>query len=89
MKEYINRKLIEDGLMSNIIKPILEDGELKCYIGDYWFYFGGSEFESTSPSEIPFSIKVKEIKTVLDEFRKSEDTETEYKYYYYYLCENI
>lgn len=88
--KYITQKLIEDGLMAKVIIPKLEDGVLVCYIGDYWFYFGGSEFEHTDPNDIPFWILVNEIKYVLDDFYKfPEMFGDEYMYYYYYLCEHI
>ena len=88
--KYITKKMIEDGLMSKVIIPKLEEDGLKAQIGEYWFYFGGSEFEYTNPKSIPFSVLVDEIKEVLDDFRKYPDIfEDEYLYYYYFLCENI
>ncbi len=90
-QKIIVKKMIEDGLMAKAIIPKLEDSGLRAYIGDYWFYFGGSEFEFTDPKNIPFSILVEEIKIVLDSFRETSDEECrdEYLYYYDYLCENI
>lgn len=88
--KYIGRKMIEDGLMSKVIVPFLDEDGLKAQIGDYWFYFGGEEFEYTDPKDIPFDILVTEIKECLDDFYKhTELFEDEYLYYYYYLCENI
>ena len=88
--KYITKKMIEDGLMSKVIIPKLEKDGLVCCIGDYWFFFGGIEFEYTNPKDIPFSVLVNEIKEVLDDFYKhAEMFEDEYMYYYYYLCENI
>lgn len=90
MKEYIPKKMIEDGLMSKVIIPALEDGELVCHIGDYWFYIGGMELEYTDPKEIPFYVLVNKIKDTLDDFYRNPDMfKDEYLYYYYYLCENI
>ena len=89
LKEYIGRKMIEDGLMSKVIIPKLDDDGLKAYIGDYWFYFGGLEFEFTDPEDIPFDVLVEEIKLVLDDFYKLPKFETEYLYYYSILCERI
>ena len=87
---YINRKMIEDGLMAHIILPKLKDDGLKAYIGDYWFYFGGTEFEYTNPDDMPFGLLVEEIKECLDSFYECPEIyEYEYLYYYYYLCENI
>lgn len=88
--KYITKKLIEDGLMAKVIVPELSEGGLVCNIGDYWFYFGGSEFEYTNPKDISFSVLVNGIKTVLDDFYKHPEMfENEYMYYYYYLCEHI
>ena len=89
MDTYINKKLIEDGLMADVIRPVLDDEGLKAHIGDYWFYFGGTEFEYTEPDKIPFEILVSEIKSVLDEFQRLPEFNDEYMYYYSYLCENI
>lgn len=89
MNEYIGKKMIEDGLMSKVIIPELDNDGLKAHIGEHWFYFGGFEFEWTEPKNIPFDVLVEEIKSVLDEFRRLPDFQDEYLYYYYYLCENI
>lgn len=87
--QYICRKMIEDGLMAKVIVPKREDDGLKAYIGDYWFYFGGSEFEHENPEKMPFGLLVEEIKNVLDSFYEHQETADEYLYYYYFLCENI
>lgn len=88
--QYIGKKMIEDGLMSKIIIPFLDEEGLKVQIGEYWFYFGGSKFEYTDPKDIPFDILVNEIKECLDAFYECPEVyEDEYLYYYYYLCENI
>ena len=89
MPQYIETKMIEDGLMAKVIIPKLEADGLKAYIGDYWFYFGGAELECTEPKEIPFGLLVEEIKAVLNYFYTTEETKDEYLYYYYYLCEHI
>ena len=89
ISEVIVKKMIEDGLMAKAIVPKLEDGGLKAYIGEHWFYFGGSEFEFTDPKEIPFDVLVEEIKFVLDDFRSKPHFHDEYLYYFRYLCENI
>ena len=88
--KYIGKKMIEDGLMSKVIVPFLDEDGLKAQIGDYWFYFGGTEFEYTDTKDIPFGILVNEIKECLDAFYECPEVyEDEYLYYYYYLCENI
>jgi hypothetical protein len=75
-------------LKLKLIRPVLDD-ELKCYIGDYWFWFGGTEFEYIDPKEIPFDTLVNEIFEALNSFADTEDYEDEYNYYYYFLLEGI
>lgn len=88
--KYIGKTMIEYGLMSKVIMSFLDEDGLKAQIGDYWFYFGGTEFEYTDPKDIPFDILVDEIKECLDAFYECPKVyEYEYLYYYYYLCENI
>lgn len=90
MKHRITKKMIEDGLMSKVIIPKLEDDGLKVYIGDGWFYFGGLEFELTDPKDMSIWLIAEEIKEVLDDFYDCPEVyEDEYLYYYYYLCEHI
>lgn len=87
---FICKKMIEDGLMAKVIVPQLDNDGLKAQIGEYWFYFGGTEFEKTDPKDMSFELLVEEIKTVLDDFYKHPETfGDEYMYYYYYLSENI
>ena len=91
---YINEEMIRTGLIKFVIKPVLEEDELICKIGESWFYFGGTEFEYADPKDIEFDILVNEIKSVLDNFYDSvchgDNTyKDEYLYYYFYLCENI
>ena len=89
MKYRITEKMIQDGLMSKVIIPKLDDDGLKAYIGDYWFYFGGLEFEYTNPKDMSIWLIAEEIKVVLDDFYDWQEYEDEYLYYYYYLCEHI
>ena len=88
MKNKITKDMVENGLKLKLIRPVL-DGELKCYIGDYWFWFGGAEYEYTDPKEIPFDTLVNEIFEALNSFADTEDFEDEYNYYYYFLFEKI
>jgi hypothetical protein len=82
--------MIEDGLMAKVIIPKLEDDGLKAYIGDNWFYFGGSEFEYTDPKDMSIWLLAEEIKSALDSLDDVlEGNDGEYLYYYYYLCEMI
>lgn len=85
----ITNEMLKSGLSANIVVPKLTDNGLVCYIGEHWFYFGGSEFEYTDPKEIPFETLVEEIKIALDSFKECKDYETEYLYYYFYLTENL
>lgn len=88
----ITLDMIARGLKQGIIIPKVEGDGLKCYIGEYFFFFGGSEFEGIEElSEIPEDILPTEIKTVLDAFNASTNLhfEKEYMYYYYYLLENL
>lgn len=90
MKKIITKKMIEDGLMAKVIIPKLENDGLKAYIGDNWFYFGGSEFEYTDPKDMSIWLLAEEIKTALDSLDDVlEGNDGEYLYYYYYLCEMI
>ena len=90
MKKIITKKMIEDGLMAKVIIPKLEDDGLKAYIGDNWFYFGGSEFEYTDPKDMSIWLLAEEIKIALDSLDDVlEENDGEYLYYYYYLCAMI
>ena len=90
MENYINCKMVEDGLMAKVITAKLDGNDIMVTIGDGWFWINGDEFKWTDINDIPFSILVTEIKDALDDFYGHQDTfEDEYLYYYYYLCENI
>lgn len=91
-ENIITLEMIKEGLKQGLIIPKVEGDGLKCYIGEYFFYFGGSEFEGIEElSEIPKDVLPIEIRTALDAFNKTENREfeTEYMYYYYYLLENL
>lgn len=90
-ENIITLDMITLGLKQGIIIPKAEGDGLKCYIGDYWFYFGGLEFEYTDPKDVPEDVLPTEIKIALDAFIETENREfeTEYMYYYYYLLENL
>ena len=84
--KYITKKLIEDGLMANVITIKFKDGDSRCYIGDYWFNID-NEYDFTNA---PFGAKTERIKRVLDAFYECPDVfHDEYLYYYHYLCEHI
>lgn len=91
-ENIITLEMIKEGLKQGLIIPKVEGDGLKCYIGEYFFFFGGSEFEDVQElSEIPEDVLPIEIRTALNAFNKAEnhDFETEYMYYYYYLLENL
>ncbi len=91
-ENIITLEMIKMGLKQGLIIPKVEGDGLKCYIGEYFFFFGGSEFEGIEElSEIPKDVLPIEIRTALDGFNKPENREfeTEYMYYYYYLLENL
>lgn len=84
--KYITKKLIEDGLMANVITLKFKHGNTRCYIGDYWFNID-NEHDLTN---VPFSVKTERIKDILDAFWECPDMfGNEYLYYYYYLCKHI
>lgn len=87
MKKLITKKLIQEGLQRGLITPKLTDEGLKVFIGDNWFFFGGSEFECVEPSEISKDVLINAIKFVLDDFLT--EYEDEYLYYYLYLVEKL
>ena len=88
--KYIGRKMIEDGLMSKVIIPSIEDQYLVVTIGEHYFYSNILDDEYDNADDIPFGVLVTEIKDALDDFYGCPDVfEDEYLYYYYYLCENI
>ena len=90
MKKIITKKMVKDGLMAKAIIPQLEEDGLKAYIGDNWFYFGGSEFEYTNPKDMSIRLLAEEIKIALDSLDDELDgNDGEYLYYYYYLRELI
>lgn len=88
MSAYINKKLIEDGLMAGVITIKMEMGDLAAHIGDHWFWIGSMEEQEFN--KLSFYERVSAIKDALDDlYRCSEIFGDEYNYYYYYLCENI
>ena len=93
MKEYIGKKMIEDGLMAKVIIPTIKEGELAAIIGDNWFWFDNGKLDYDNVEDITFYLLVDGIKDTLDAFyedgKNHEEMKDEYLYYYYYLCENI
>ena len=88
--EMVTRGL-KNGTVSIVDSPN-GDGAV-CKIGDYWFYFGGSEAESCSAEEyaasVPESDLAREIHETLEGFREAPETYgDEYAYYEAMLTEN-
>lgn len=85
-KEFITRKMVEDGLMANVIQPRIENGDCKIKIGDYSFNI----YHIKQLDNITTFGLAEEIYDVLTDFYNGPDTyDTEYQYYYYYLQEHI
>ena len=96
-KETLNNLVIK-GLEQNIVivdEFTLEDGfgmiGIGCKIGDYAFYFGGSEVEDMSLGEYDFTIEESAdmITNVIYEMYFDPENTFEALYYYYYLKENV
>lgn len=88
-EKEINHNIIHDGLKQSLIIPYLDPDGLKARIGEYWFYFGGSEFENTKPEDIDPDTLKDEIKIALDSFKENKESQDEYMYYSSYLIENL
>ena len=87
--KHITEQMVEAGLRKNVIKPVLNEDGLKAYIGEHWFFFGGSEFEETDPKDIPFDTLVCETWTVLNDMEEDPYVyQDEHDYYYYFIVEN-
>ena len=85
-ENHITSKMVEDGLIANVIRPSLENGELIITIGDYFFIIYNM---GKLDGETVFSLTPK-IFAVLEDFYNCPDTyDNEYNYYFYYLIEHI
>lgn len=98
MKKETLKNLVIKGLEQNIVivdEFTLEDGfgmiGIGCKIGDYAFYFGGSEVEDMSLGEYDFTIEESAdmITNVIYEMYFDPENTFEALYYYYYLKENV
>lgn len=98
MKKETLKNLVIKGLEQNIVivdEFTLEDGfgmtGIGCKIGDYAFYFGGSEVEDMSLGEYDFTIKESAdmITDVIYEMYFDSENTFEALYYYHYLKENV
>ena len=98
MNKETLKNLVVKGLEQNIVivdEFTLEDGfgmtGIGCKIGDYAFYFGGSEVEDMSLGEYDFTIEESAdmITNVIYEMYFDPETTFEALYYYHYLKENV
>ena len=87
----ITTGMIQRGLELGLIKLIdsPDDGEPACKIGDYWFYYAGSEGSGMNSAEyianVPMEEIVREIGDALDGLQR--DSRDEYAYYEAVLLE--
>lgn len=93
----ITKEILTRGYKDGVVKleeSPNEDGVV-CRIGEYWFYFGGSEAEECMTVEeynasIPTETIIDEIYQVLDDFANCcEIYGDEYNYYEAYLNEHL
>lgn len=95
--KIITKDMIRKGYKKGIIYLDTAPGEeygTVCWIGGFWFFFGGELGDSVTPEQykkdIPEETIIDEIHYTLEDFRKNkEDFGDEYFYYYYYLQENL
>lgn len=78
------KEMIFEGLCDGTVKIIsnLNDGCIACQIGEFWFYFIGSEDENLTPDEVYESYTKEEltemIYSTLQDMKKNEFDEVEY-----------
>ena len=88
----ISNEMIQRGLELGLIKLIdsPNDGEPACKIGDYWFYYAGSEGSGLNSAEyianVPMEEIVREINDALEGLQR--DNREEYAYYEAVLLEH-
>lgn len=86
------RKAIDKKIIHFEVNPHMK-GETVCFIGDYWFYFGGQEAEEMTPEEymknVPMDDIVNEVYTTLESFREDTFSKDEYEYYESVILENL
>lgn len=86
MSENYKIRKIVNGLWNGTVKLISNpnDGYLACQIGDYWFYFIGSDGENLTPEEAKKNYDVftiaKLILEAIDDIKNID--EDEHNYYY-------
>ena len=89
--KIITRKAIRKGLEQGVIILESPDNEVICRIGDYFFFFAGSEGEGVTAEEyrenVPESEIIDEIYSAITSFR--EHGHDEYAYYAAYIEENL
>ena len=103
----LTKQLIERGYKQGVIRlttdtefyenarlPLIMKSCVVCAIGEYWFYFGGEEAESSTVAEYKANIPEDTIITEIHDsiLGLAEDWETngdECEYYYHYLKEHV
>lgn len=90
----ISKDIIREGLNKGYVRLESEDmacAETVCFIGEQWFYFGGTTAEELTPEEyrrcVPTEDIVNDIFDVLEGFRKDSFDREEYEYYETFLKE--
>lgn len=80
------KEMVFAGLYNGIVRIIQSpnDGCIACKIGEYWFYFIGSEDENMTPDEVYASYKKEELAELIVSAMRELD-ETELAYYEAYL----
>lgn len=84
------KDLVLEGLKQGLVKIIESpnDGCVACEIGDYWFYFIGSEDENMSPAEVLSSYGLEDLSELIRLVIEDLDV-NEKLYYHAYLEENL
>lgn len=83
------KEMIYHGLCNGMVKIIQNpyDDCIVCQIGEYWFYFIGSEYENLTPDEV-YETFTKEKLTEMISLAVDGLEETETEYYKAFLKEN-
>ena len=94
----ITKNMVADGYKQSLIRLVTEDGNnentvgVACGIGEYWFYLGLEEADTSTLKEFTTNNTEEQIidyiYNVLEDMRNNPDMyDTEYKYYYWCLKE--
>lgn len=89
----ITRDMIEKGFDQGLVYIGWPNSEntVVCFIGSYWFYFGGETAENITPSKFLEITEMEDnINNILDVLKDFRDINPdEYFYYFHYLNENL